>query len=60
MLNETLGNYIGKECKIKLLKEAQPCYTKIFPIPKIHEETLKTEVQILVKIGVLKHKNDYE
>ena len=40
----TLGNYTGAEHKIELLEGAHPYHAKPFPIPKEHEETLKTEV----------------
>ena len=60
MFDGTLGNYIGTEYKIKLLEGAQPYHAKSFPIPKVHEETLKTEVNRLVKIGILKRKNNSE
>ena len=35
-------------------KRAQPYPAKPFPIPKVHKENLKTEVNRLVNIGVLK------
>ena len=40
----TLGDYTGLEYKIELLEGARPYHAKPFPIPKIHKETLKTEV----------------
>ena len=54
----TLGNHPGSEYKIELLEGAKPYYAKQFPIPKIHEETMKTEVNRSVKIGVLQSKNN--
>ena len=50
MLDCTLENYTGTEYKIVLVKGAQPYHDKPFPISKVHEETLKTEVNRLVKI----------
>ena len=60
MFDGNLGNYTGTEYKIELLKGAQPYHAKPFPIPKIHEETLKTEVNRLVNMRVLKHKHNSE
>ena len=60
MFDGTLGNYTGTEYKIELLEGAKPYHAKPFPIPKVHEETLKNEVNRLVKIGVLKRKNNSE
>ena len=54
MFDGSLGNYPGTEVKNKLLEGAQPHNAKLFPIPEVHEETLKTEVNILVNIGVVK------
>ena len=60
MFDGTLGNYTGTEYKIELLEGAKLYHAKLFPIPKVHEETLKTEVNRLVKIGILKRKNNSE
>ena len=39
-----LGNYTGTEYKIEPLEGAQLYHAKPFPIPKIHEETLKVKL----------------
>ena len=44
MFDGTLGNYTGTEYKIEPLEGAQPYHAKLIPILKVHEETLKTEV----------------
>ena len=51
MLDGILGNYTGSEHKIELLEGAKP-----FPIPKIHKETLKTEVNRLINKVILNYK----
>ena len=38
MFDGTLGNYTGTKYKIELLKVAQPCHAKPFPIPKINSK----------------------
>ena len=60
MFDGILGNYTSTEYKIELLEGAQPYHDKPYPIPKVHEETLKTEVNRLLNIGVLKLKNNVE
>ena len=35
---------LGSEYKIELLEGAQPYHAKPFPVPKVHGETPKTEV----------------
>ena len=44
MFDGILGNYTGIENKIELLEGAQMYHVKSFPIPKVHEEILKTEL----------------
>ena len=41
MFNRTLGNYNGSDHKIELKEGVRPYHAKPFPIPHIHEETLK-------------------
>ena len=60
MFDGTLGNYTGSKYKIELRENVTPYHARPFPIPKIHEETLKKEVKRLVKIGVLKCINNSE
>ena len=58
MFDGTLGTYNGSEYTIEIREGARPYHAKPFPIPRIHEETLKKEVERLVKIGVLKRINN--
>ena len=60
MFDGTVGNYTGTANKIEVLEGAQPFHTKPFSIPKVYEDTLKTEVNGSVNIGVVKRKNDSE
>ena len=60
MFDGMLGNYTSTQYNMELLEGAQPYHAKPFPIPKVHEETLKIEVNRLVSIGVLKRKNNSE
>jgi transposase InsO family protein len=60
MLDGTLGNYTGSDYKIELKDNVKPYHARPFPIPRIHEETLKKEVERLIKIGVLKRINNSE
>ena len=58
MFDRTLGNYNGSDYKIELNKGVRPYHAKPFPIPRVHEETLKKEVNRLVKMNVLKRINN--
>ena len=60
MFDGTLGDYTGSEYKIELQDNVKPYHAKPFPIPRVHEETLKKEVNRLVEIGVLKRVNNSE
>ena len=55
MFDGTLGTYKGSVYTIELKDDIKPYRAKPFPIPKVHEATLKKER--LVKIGVLKRIN---
>ena len=60
MFAGTSWYYSGTEYKIEVLEEAQLYHIKRFPIPKVSEETLKTEVNRLRNKGFLKLKNNSE
>jgi len=60
MLDGTLRNYSGSDYKIELKDDVKPFHARLVPIPRIHEETLKKEVERLIKIGVLKRRNNSE
>ena len=60
MFDGTLGTYKGSDYKIELKENIKPYHAKPFPIPKVHEGTLRKEVERLVKIGVLKRVNRSE
>ena len=53
LFDGTLGTFYN----IKLKEGAKPYHSRPFPIPKIHERTLKVELDWLVKLGVLKQIN---
>jgi len=55
-----LGQWEGDEYNIDLIEGAKPYHAKAFPIPRVHLETLKAEVQRLCDLGVLKRVNRSE
>lgn len=57
LFDGTLGKWKGSPYNIELKADATPYHARSFPIPKIHEETLKLEVDRLVDLGVLKRVN---
>jgi hypothetical protein len=60
LFDGTLGSWSNEEYHIDLKEGAQPYHARAFPIPRIHMETLKAEVERLCKIGVLKRVNRSE
>ncbi len=60
LFDGTLGKFTGKPYDIKLKPDATPQHVRSFPVPKLHELTLKTELDRLVKLGVLKKVNRSE
>ncbi len=60
LFDGTLGIWKGEECDFELKEGVKPYHAKAFPIPKIHVNTLRTEVERLCRIGVLKKVNRSE
>ncbi len=60
LLDGTLGLWKDEECDFELKEDAKPYHAKAFPIPKVHMQTLRQEVERLIKLGVLKHVNRSE
>jgi len=46
--------------RLELKPDATPYHAKPYPVPRVHHETLKMEVERLVRIGVLKKINRSE
>ena len=57
LFDGTLGKWTGEPCHIKTKADIEPYHGRPFPVPKIHELTLKTELDRLVSLGVLKKIN---
>jgi len=47
-----LGRWHGQEVKLELQEGAKPCCSRAYNMPRCHTQTLKAEVERLVKIGV--------
>jgi len=60
LFDGTLGHWKGEDYDIELKPDAKPYHTRPFSIPKAYEQTLRTEVERLCKIGVLKKVNRSE
>jgi len=52
-----LGRWHGQEVKLELQEGAKPYHARAYDIPRCHIQTLKAEVECLVKISVLKKVN---
>ena len=60
LFDGTLGHWKGEDYHIELKPDAKPYHARAYPIPKAYEQTLKMEVDRLVKAGVLKKINHSE
>jgi hypothetical protein len=60
LFDGTLGDWETSPIKLDLKDDAKPYHGKAFPVPKIHHDTLKTEIARLVKLGVLRRCNESE
>jgi len=49
-----LGCRHGQEVKLELKEGAKLCRARAYDMPRYHTQTLKAEVECLIKIGVLK------
>ena len=52
-----LGKWTGTKVKLDLVADATPYPTRAFPVPRVYMEMLKSEVERLCKLGVLKRVN---
>ncbi len=57
LFDGTLGKWTGTKVKLDLIDGAEPYHARAFPVPRVHMETLKREVERLCEIGVLKRVN---
>ena len=55
-----LGEFKGPPVEIELKPDAKPYHAKAFPIPHIHEQTFKKDLDRLVGAGVLRKINHSE
>ena len=57
LFNGTLGTCQKEPYNIELKEGVKPYHSRPFPVPKIHEHTLKVELDRLIKLDVLKQIN---
>ena len=50
LFDGTLGKFKTSPVSLEVKPGEHPTHSKAFPIPKIHEETLRKEIQLLVDI----------
>ena len=54
----TLGTWKIDPVELELKQDTNPIYSRPYPVPKVHKEMFKTEVERLVLLGVLGVEND--
>ena len=60
LFDGTLGTWNLEPVELELKPDATPHHSKPHPVPRVHQETLKMEVERLCKISVLKRVNRSE
>ena len=53
LFDGTLGDWKTKPVSFKLKEGVSPYHGRAFPVPKVHKETIKKEVERLCQLGVL-------
>ena len=60
VLDGSIGTWNISPVDLELNDDANPVYLRTYPVPRVHEVMFRNEVEILVKLGVLKESNDSE
>ncbi len=60
LFDGSLGKWKGEKYDIELKQDAKPYHSRAFPIPRVHEQSLRMEVDRLCQEGVLRKMNDSE
>ena len=60
LFDGTLGEWNLPPVDLELKEGTEPFCSRAFPVPKIHEETLRKEIARLIEIGVLIEDSDSE
>ena len=60
LFDGTLGDWKTSPVSLKLKPGSKPYHGKAFPVPRIHRDTLRKEVNRLEQLGVLKWEGDSE
>ena len=60
LFNGTLGTWKIDSVDFGLKEDADPIFLRPYPVPKVHKEMLKKEVERLVLLEVLEVANDSE
>ena len=60
LFDGTLGTWNLEPVELELKPDATPCHARPYPIPRVHQGTLKMEVDRLCQLGVLKKVNRSE
>ena len=60
LFDGSLGQWTHPDYHLELKPDVKPYHAKAFPVPRVHMETLKKEVERLCDVGVLKRVNRSE
>jgi hypothetical protein len=60
LFDGTLGKWTHDDYHLELKEGAKPHHARAFPVPRVHYDTLKKEVERLCAVGVLKRVNRSE
>ena len=60
LFDGNLGDWKTSPVHLELKEGAKPHHGRAFPVPRIHRETLKKEVERMVELGILKWEGESE
>ena len=60
LFDGNLGDWNTRPVHLELKEGARPYHGRAFPVPRIHRETLKKEVERMVELGILKWEGESE
>ena len=60
IFNSTLRTWNTNPVDLELKNDAKPVCSRLYPVPRVHEEMFRKDVKIIASLGVLEEANESE